>query len=42
MSWNAVLIDGPIPTFQSLTVCLQFADEAEARAHLADYWTAGG
>lgn len=96
MSWNAALIDGPIPAYQflgldgdglpmfgaqlpicnlnvapqvmtpelepfvvepthpkrvfagddpddrTLTVCLQFASEAEARAHLADYWTAGG
>jgi len=93
MSWNASLIDGPIPAYQflgldenglpqfgaqlpiynlniaaeiytdalapyvvepehpkrvfagddpqdrTLTVCLQFADEAEARTYLAAYWT---
>jgi len=33
---------GDDPTDRTLTVCLSFASETEARAKLAAYWVAGG
>lgn len=33
---------GDNPDDRALTVCLQFADEDEARARLSEYWLTGG